>query len=356
MAAVERTPFDTHDKPVGWAVVGLGMGKLHAEYVARSPGLRLVAICDSRRDVLEKRAKELPPAALYESLDQVLDDARVQGVSLVLPHDQHAPAAIKCLEAGRHVVLDKPFCLSVADGKKMIALARRKRRLLSVFHNRRWDADFVTIRRLVESGAIGRVRYIESRVASPGRWSPGFWRAERRHMGGLLYDWGAHLIDQALILVKSRPVSVYGFAQRDVPVQKGWDVEERMQAVIRFEDGAVALVAWMLASPAPVPRFVIEGERGGIREDREIHSLEKPRGRDGVELWVARPGKGRVQRTVPYARVDWSAYYRNIGRALAGREPLAVLPEEALRHVAVNEAAYRSARTGEAVALPRGLF
>jgi len=348
--------FRTHDQPVGWAVIGLGMGIWHARYISKSPGLRLVALCDSNAKRLAEQAKQFPGVRTYSSIDAVLKDKEVEGVSLVLPHVMHAPMALRFLKAGRHVVLDKPFCLTVAEGRRMIALARRKHLLLSVFHNRRWDADYVAIQRAVDSGAIGKVRYLESRISGDGRLAQGTWRADRRQMGGLLYDWCAHLIDQALHLIPARPVSVYGFAQRDIPTKTGFDVEDRMHALIHFEDGAAALVAWAMNSPAPMPRFLLEGERGGIRSQNAVHSTEKPKGKETVELFA--PGKGgkMATRLVPLAQVDWSAYYRNIGRALQGREPLAVLPEEALRPVAVAEAAYRSVRTGRQVELAAEVF
>jgi scyllo-inositol 2-dehydrogenase (NADP+) len=355
MAKHGATWFQTHKEPVGWAVVGLGMGRLHARYIDRSPHLRLVALCDASPAALDAAGKEFRAAERYRTITDLLRDERVQGVSLVLPHNQHAGAALRCMKAGRHVVLDKPFCLRVSEGQRLIETARATKRLLSVFHNRRWDADFVTILGLVRQGAIGKVRYLESRIADSGRFPDGVWRADRRAMGGLLYDWPAHLIDQALILIPARPVSVYGVAQRDIPEREGHDVEDRMQALIRFEDGAAALVGWALASPAPMPRFLIEGEAGGIRSDVSIHSVEKPRGGSVGVYSAGASGKVR-ERRVKLAKVDWSAYYRNIGAALAGREELSVLPEQALRHVAVVEAAYRSARSGRVVPLPEELF
>ena len=121
-----------------------------------------------------------------------------------------------------------------------------------------------------------------------------------------------------------------------------------VQAVINFEDGAVALVAWMLGSPAPVPRFIVEGEKGGIRSEHAVHSQEKPKPGEGLDLYTVVGRRKRKTTRVPFAKVDWSAFYKNVGAALAGRAPLVVRPEEALRHVAVNEAAYRSAKTGRA--------
>ena len=363
--------FAFHRKAVGWAVLGLGMGKYHANLIRKAPDLKLVAVCDSNAQLLEERTKDLPGVTKYASMDQLLADDRVEGVSVVLPHSLHAEVATRFLKAGRHVVLDKPFCLAVADGKKLIATARARRRLLSVFHNRRWDVDYVTLQRVVDGGKLGRIRYLESRISGPNHVGGGWrWRARRATMGGLLYDWGAHLIDQAMFLIKSRPVRVYGFAQRDFPPTPECDVEDRMQALIHFEDGAVALVAWAMACPAPMPRFIVEFEHGGVRVEHLIQSYpSKKEERQGIVMWssgrartVGRTAdqqiwKSRFEKTlVPYAKADWVSYYRNVGAALRGKAELAVKPEEALKHVAVNEAAYRSAKTGKAEPLPKELF
>ena len=350
MAKRRTGSFATHGKPVGWAVIGLGMGRWHARFIARSPGLSLVALCDANPEVLDAAGAEFPSLPRYRSITELLRDDRVEGVSVVIPHNQHAREAIRCLRAGRHVVTDKPFCLTVAEGRRMIAASREAGRLLSVFHNRRWDADFVTIRGLVERGAIGKVRYLESRVTGPGWFKPGVWRTDARQMGGLLYDWPAHLIDQALQLIPSRPVSVTGLAQRDTPPRAGDDVEHRMQALVRFQDDAIALVGWVMKSAAPMPRFVIEGERGGIRAEATVSSIKKPEGGTVTLHTVGTGGKVKT-REVPLAKVEWVSYYRNVAAALAGKADLAVRPEQALRHVAVCEAAYRSARSGKTVEL-----
>jgi scyllo-inositol 2-dehydrogenase (NADP+) len=355
MAKRGTTGFAINGKTVGWAVIGLGMGRWHARFISRSPGLKLVALCDSNPAVLEAAGAEFPHVARYGSIAELLRDERVQGVSVVIPHNQHAREAIRCMRAGRHVVVDKPFCLTVAEGRRMIAVSRETRRLLSVFHNRRWDADFVTIRGLVERGAIGKVRYLESRVTDLGRFRPGVWRADSRQMGGLLYDWPAHLIDQALQLIPARPVSVLGLAQRDTPIRAGDDVEHRMQALIRFEDDTVALVGWAMASAAPMPRFLIEGERGGIRSEETVSSIQKPK-TGSVTLYTTNAAGKVKTREVALAKVEWVGYYRNIGAALAGKAELVVRPEQALRHVAIVEAAYRSAPSGKAAELPEDVF
>ena len=132
-----------------------------------------------------------------------------------------------------------------------------------------------------------------------------------------------------------------------------------MQALIHFEDGAVALVAWAMACPAPMPRFIVEFEKGGVRVENGVHTYPaKPEDRNGIILHTYDPNAAVKQQTkpLPYAKADWVSFYRNIGAALTGKAELAVTPEQALRHVAINEAAYKSARTGRAERLPKALF
>lgn len=351
-------PFETHKGTLGWAVVGLGMGRWHADSITRASGLELVALCDTDRERLERHGADFEGVALHDSMDELLADGNVQGVSLVLPHNMHAECAIRCIEAGRHVIVDKPFCLTVEEGRRMIAAARENGRLLSAWLNRRWDGDYVAIQKLVDAGKIGRVRYVENRVIGTGRTRPGSWRADRKSMGGLLFDWGVHCTDQVLMLMKTRPVDVVAFAQHDQPVEEGRDVEDRAQVQIRFEDGGVAVVGWELNSPAPGLRFLIEGESGGIRLDGKSGEHEK------LFLYARKSKKSGellerhqiVESQVPLAETDWDACYRNVARALAGEEPLIVTPESALKHVAVIEAAYASARTGKVVPVARDVF
>jgi scyllo-inositol 2-dehydrogenase (NADP+) len=354
----QTLPFDLapQGKPVGWAVIGLGMGMCHANLIQHTPGLKLVALCDIDPQRLARGGEKFPGTTLYPNIDRLLQDDRVQGVSVVIPHNQHFPAARQTLAAGRHTVIDKPFCLTVEQGRRIIAAARKHRRLLSVFHNRRWDADFVTMRRLIERGVIGRPRYIESRVSSAWRMRKGPWRADRRQMGGLLYDWAAHCIDQCLLLMPGRAVTVYGLAQRDIPCEKGFDVEDRAQVQINFDDGAAAIVAWNLSSPAPQPRWIIEGDQGGIRSDREVSSNLDSKNEGGVSLYIVGKDRKCEPKVVPFAKTTWLGYYRNVSQALRGQAALNVKPEQALRHVAICEAMYRSVKSGQVEKLPRAVF
>lgn len=129
-----------------------------------------------------------------------------------------------------------------------------------------------------------------------------------------------------------------------------------MQAVIHFEDGAVALVAWAMGSPAPLPRFIIEGETGGIRADWLIQKPKDGEKQGGIVQYFRTKDGRWDHKPLPYVKADWVQYYRNVAQALTGKAALAVRPEEALRHVAICEAAYKSVRLGKPVPVPREVF
>ena len=146
---------------IGVAVVGFGLGGrvFHAPFVSAVPGLRLEAIVQRKGD---EAAKAYPGVRVLRSLDEALSDRTVQLVVISTPNATHFPMAKQALEAGKHVVIDKPFATSSVEAEKLIALAEERKRVLTVFHNRRWDGDFLTARSLIEGGTLGRVVLFES--------------------------------------------------------------------------------------------------------------------------------------------------------------------------------------------------
>jgi scyllo-inositol 2-dehydrogenase (NADP+) len=197
---------------VGIAGYGLAGRVFHGPLVAHTPGLEVRAAfsrTEERRAEAARRHAGIKTHATYEAL---LDDPAVQLVVVGTPHDTHEQMVIQAAEVGKHVVVDKIMCLSVAEGERMIAAARRNNVLLSVFHNRRWDSDYLTLKSVIEQGLIGEPYVIESAVTSPGpspAWlqsnstasdRPRGWRSYAEFGGGPMRDWGAHLFDQAVQL------------------------------------------------------------------------------------------------------------------------------------------------------------
>ena len=195
----------------GFAVIGYGgtfsEGKLHANALSTTQGLSLVGFYDIDPSRVKQAVTDFPSAKGYGSLEELITDEDVYGAVVVTPHSTHRDIVVKLLEAGKAVVCEKPLSLTAKEADEMIEASRRSGAPFTVFQNRRWDGDYLTVKSAVESGILGDVFLYESTVQGYGE--PVGWRREKKYGGGMLYDWGAHLIDQALQLVKSKLLSVY---------------------------------------------------------------------------------------------------------------------------------------------------
>lgn len=317
-----------------WIVVGYGMGSHHAKEIRAVEELELLGVCDTEASRRAQVESEHSGIRTYRHIDEALADRECDGVVIVTPHNTHGPLAIQAMEAGKHVVTDKAICLSVEEARRMIEARDRAGVLLSTFHNRRWDSDFLTVRRIVEEGLAGGLYHIQSCVTEHG--FPTGWRRDRRQMGGWLFDWGAHTIDQILLLAQSRPKSVFAFSHFMRPPQG--DVEDYINCNIIFESGLTATTVVGYLNWIPMPRWYVMGDKATIQLDH-FGSLARVKGSiGGVE----------GDMTVHQVKGDWGAFYRNIADVLNGRAELAVKPEELIPQIATAEAAYRSIAGGNA--------
>lgn len=333
--------------PVRCAMLGYGgafnMGKAHSGYINDTGGGMLaVAACDIDPARRRQAKVEFPDFATYADLDEMLAADDIDLVVNILPHSLHAPTALRCLRAGKHVVTEKPFCLTVAEADEMIAAAEENGVMLTVFHNRRWDGDFMTIRRLIDEGAIGEVFEIAcgfSRYGRPRDW----WRSVKAVSGGNMYDWGAHFTDWTLQLIAHPVASVQGFFHKKVWMH--CTNEDHTQAIVRFANGAMADICFSSISAAPRPRWRILGTKGAILDDGTVEKGGKLITYDGGTL---------TTREVKWAPSRWGEYYRNVADHLLLGDELIVKPQEARRVIGVVEAAERSSRSGRGEVFPGG--
>ncbi|MCD6351580.1 MAG: Gfo/Idh/MocA family oxidoreductase [Armatimonadetes bacterium] len=323
------------------AVVGYGpahsMGAHHCGQIRNTEGLELVAVADVDPE-RAKLAGEQEGVRAYSSLTELLEKSEAELVTLVTPHDTHAPLAIEALQAGRHVITEKVMCLNTDEADRMIEAARAAGRMLSVYQNRRWDTDYVTVRSVIEAGLLGQVFDIESAVGGYGR--PRGWRGEKKHGGGMLYDWGAHLVDQVVQMVPSQPVRVFATMQHRV-----WDVDVETHASVHitFADGCVAHVDVGCISWIPRHRWLVRGEAGALFK-QTLGDDSKVQVSTSIDSLSSRIEVDPVP-------ASWGSYYENIAAHLLRGEELIVKPEQVRTAVAVIEAAFKSAQTGEAVAV-----
>ena len=333
-------------------IVGYGYAgrAFHAYLIPLANGLKLTGI--ATRDPARRAAAAADQGVTtYATLSDLLTDDRIQLVVIATPHDSHTELAIQAMDAGRHVVIDKVMCLTAAEADALIAASKRNGVLLSVFHNRRWDWDFLTVKKILADGLIGQPYLIETAVLRYR--ASRSWRANKAQSGGLLFDWGAHLIDQALQLVPSRPVSVFCDVQKHL-----WegDTEDHVKCLIRFENGLLYTAEVGNLARIDKPRWFILGTQGALSKNG-LDPQEPPMIRGNIDAAVEPPeNRARVVTTLNGLTVDmtvetekgsWKSFYQNISDVLLHGAELVVKPEGVRTVMAVLDAARESERTGE---------
>ncbi len=287
------------------------------------------------------------------SFEHALADPQVDVVVLATPNDLHAPQAIAAMQAGKHVVTDKPMCLNVAEADAMIAASRQAGRLLSVFHNRRWDGDFLTMGTILEQGLLGDLFLVETAWLQTR--PPRGWSSERHRGGGKLLDLGVHLIDQAMALLKAPVTQVYARWHHWV-----WptDVEDHTYCIVSFASGVDVYVTTSSAAHIQTRRWQLMGTKGVlIKEgfDPQEPALvaggittaaEEPKQYARIYDRTTSPSAETIIPTLPGR---WLTFYDNIADALQHGAALAVTPESSRDVMAVIEAARQSAQSGQAV-------
>lgn len=343
MRAVDFASGVKKREPVNCAVIGYGpacnMGKLHLDLVKTIPGLRVFAACDANPERMEIAKKDFPGIKTYTDYKKLLKDKEVELITVIVPHNIHAPIAMDCLDAGKNVIVEKPMCLTVKEATEMIRVAKKNEVMLSVFHNRRWDGDYLAIEEVVKKGIIGNVFHIE--IFGGGYCHPGFqWRSDKAISGGAFYDWGAHLIYYVLGLIPAKIKNVTGFFHKRV-----WHAvtnEDQTQAIIRFENGVYADVQISYIAAIKKPRWRILGEKGGIIDEGDKGSFRVSTSIQGVS----------TEMEVKYKPFQWGNYYINIADHLIFGDQLEITPESARRVIGVMEAAEKSSKNGEAQVVP----
>ncbi|MDU5837266.1 MAG: oxidoreductase, partial [Pantoea sp.] len=287
----------------------------------------------------------------------LLEDPSLQLIVIPTPNDTHFPLAKAALNAGKHVVVDKPFTVTLSQARELEALAKAKGMLLSVFHNRRWDSDFLTLKQLLKEGTLGEVRYFESHF---DRFRPEVrqrWREMKGAGSGIWYDLGPHLLDQALQLFGA-PVAInVDMAE----MRPGAQTTDYFHATLTYPQRRVVLHASMLVA-AESPRYVVHGTRGSYvkygldpQEDR-LKAGDFPPAedwgydmRDGV-LTLA-DGEGVKEETLMTQPGNYPAYYAAVRDAISGRGNNPVTAEEAIQVMELIELGLQSAEKRQTLSL-----
>ncbi|WP_251978830.1 oxidoreductase [Salinicola avicenniae] len=340
-------------------IIGYGMAskRFHAPLVQAQEGLSLTAIAS--RDASKVRA-DWPDVPVEPTPEALLAREDIDLVVIPTPNATHYELVSAALAAGKHVIVDKPFTVSVAEAEKLCLQAIEAKRLLSVFHNRRWDADFLTVRNLLDRQTLGQVVHLESHF---DRFRPDVaqrWREDPAPGAGIWFDLGAHLVDQSLVLF-GKPESIW----LDLAEQReGAQVDDYFHAMLRYGERRVVLHAGTLVA-APGARFTIHGTRASYvkhgldpQEDmlKRGDRLPSPHwGEDWrhgmLTIGHVREGSQPELHEVPTLPGDYLAYYTGVRDAILGRAPLPVTAEQALDVMRLLEAGLKSAESGQTITL-----
>ncbi|TDQ23080.1 putative dehydrogenase [Raoultella sp. BIGb0149] len=331
------------------AIIGYGYASktFHAPLIGGTPGMTLAAVSSSDE---AKVRNDWPTVPVVAEPRQLLDDPNIDLIVIPTPNDTHFPLAKAALEAGKHVVVDKPFTVTLSQARELDAVARSRGRLLSVFHNRRWDSDFLTVKSLIHEGLLGEVCYFESHF---DRYRPQIrdrWRERGGPGSGIWFDLGPHLLDQAIGLF-GLPVSMtVDLAQ----LRPGAQSTDYFHAVLVYPQRRVILHATLLAA-AETARFIVHGSRGSYikygldpQEERLKNGERLPQEdwgydmRDGILTRV--DGEERSEESWLTLPGHYPAYYAAIRDALNGNGENPVPASQAIQIMELIELGIESAK------------
>jgi scyllo-inositol 2-dehydrogenase (NADP+) len=323
---------------VGLVGFGLGGRAFHAPIIHAVPGLCLAAIVQRSG----ASAQEIyPDAKIVRDLEELLEIATIQLVAIATPNQTHFPFAKRCLEAGRHVVVDKPFTNTVAEARELIGLAKNQNRVLTVYQERRFDGDFRTVQKLLREDTLGKVVRFESAF---DRCRPEIrrnsWKEKMSPGGGVFMDLGPHLIDQSLQLF-GEPEAVLADIRME---REGTVTDDAFDLTFYYQSGMRTILAESMLAPDPRPHYRIQGTRGvyvkhaldpqeallraGHRVNGEDWGVEPEKDWGTLTLWD--DGALSTQK-VPTLRGDYRDFYAGVRDAIVGKVDPPVTPEQALR-------------------------
>ncbi|MFC4101654.1 oxidoreductase [Paenibacillus xanthanilyticus] len=330
-------------------IVGFGLSGqvFHAPIIQAVDGMEIVKVVSGNP---QKVKQQLPHTEVVGTIDELLLDEAIDLVVITSPNQTHYPYAKQALQAGKHVVVEKPFVIHSEEARDLIETASRHKKLLSVYQNRRWDNDFLTLKQTIESGVMGEIAHYEAHF---DRYRPQImdrWREQEGPGSGMLYDLGAHLIDQALHLF-GKPIRVYA----DVfPQRAGSKVDDYVHLVLHYDKMRVILHSGSLVTQHG-PRFQVHGSQGsfikyGLDSQEDMLRQGGLPGQPGWgadreewygELTLASDGTMQTEK-VKTLQGGYERFYQGMLAAITDHAPVPVQAEDALNTIKVIELAMQS--------------
>jgi len=327
-------------------VIGYGgafnMGRAHLSGM-EAAGMTPLAACEIDPVRLEVARVDFPGLETYDKYETMLKRSDVNLIAIITPHNTHAAIALKCLKAGKSVVCEKPLAITTAECDRMLAAAKDNKCVISTYHNRHWDGCVLKALEVIGSGAIGEPYRIDAQVGGfgkPGDW----WRSSKSISGGILYDWGVHLLEYSLQIFKSEQLAeVTGVARRGHWAQQSvWKDdanEDDAMALVRFRSGKyLTLNVSTLNALPPRKMLEIRGTQGAYACDHGTW-----------ELTTFNAKGEKVVTSGPNPPAEGHRFYQNVADHLVKREKLVITGEWARRPIHILDLANQSARTGRAL-------
>jgi scyllo-inositol 2-dehydrogenase (NADP+) len=326
-------------------VIGYGgafnMGKHHLNEM-KGAGMTPTAVAEIDPTRLAVATTDFPGIQTFTSVAEMLKKSDVNVLAIITPHNTHAKLAIQCLNAGRHVVCEKPFAITTKECDDMIAAAKKNKVVVSTYHNRHWDGCALqAVKSIVKEKSIGEVVRIEAGMGGYGK--PGdWWRTSKTISGGVLYDWGVHLLEYSLQIIESEIDEVSGFAKRGFWANETkWKAdtnEDEGFAVVRFKNGRWLTLRITSIDSKPGDRWVtVTGTKGTFAFDHGSWEITKQVNGETI-ITKGRNPNGESQKL-----------YQNIADHLTNGTPLVITPEWARRPIHILDLANQSATKGVAV-------
>ena len=341
-------------KDIKVGVIGYGgafnMGKAHLSGCKKA-GMTPFAVCDRDPARLDIATADWPGIEVYTDIDVMLKKSDVDLIIHITPHNLHYPLAAQCVKAGKHVVTEKPFVVTTSEADRLIAMAKKHKVMVSTYHNRHWDGWILRAKQQIDKGVIGDVYKVEAHMGGygmPKEW----WRTSKTISGGILYDWGVHLLEYALQVVPSQVKEVTGFAHTGYwadKAPKNWPWkkdanEDYAAAIVRFKNGAYINLSISQLNARGNPYMI---EFHGTKGCYLINWKE----------WTTKiaGAKGKVvEKTGKHPKSRGDLFYKNIAQYLVGNEDLIITPQWARRPIHILDLANRSAKQNKTLTAKYG--
>jgi len=335
------------------ALIGYGMGGrvFHAPIISSIPGFNLAKIYTTKQESAEKAKSLYPDCEIVNDTKDIFSDDSIELVAIATTNQTHFPLAFEALNAGKHVVVDKPFTVTSHEADQLIETAEKNNRIISVFHNRRWDADFRTVKKVIESGMLGNIVECEIHFDRFRNYFKNSWKEADLPGSGLLYDIGSHLIDQAQCIF-GEPSYITADLRKQRPGSRAVD---NFELILDYGSTKVVLKAGMLVKE-PLPHFIVLGDKGSfVKYGMDIQEADLNAGLTPMTKlnWGEEPKEnyGTINMIVNGLNVrgqveslpgDYREYYRNIYEAIALGAELEVTSQQARNTIKIIELAEKS--------------